>query len=213
MSDLLHVRVQGRTPPGQWRYTFPEDGFMVKQFCYDDWLRKIKAHYEYNSYPMPDNWVELAEDQLCKLLPAGQCEHEDGSKPEYFVSLQFGLNDAINGTKVLAGWTTSGFPLVSKEVAKARGKTCASCYANVTLPGCGTCQGFASLVAEIVGATPLDSDPILEGKSCAYCHCASKANIWVPVEVSKSGVSQQALEAMPKDWCWKRREILALSTD
>jgi hypothetical protein len=102
-------------------------------------------------------------------------------------------------------------PLVSREVAESRGKNCAGCYANIRIQGCGPCQGLANYIAEVAGNTPTEADPFLEGKSCAYCHCASRANIWVPVEISQKGVSDEVLSQMPDGGrCWKRTEIEAI---
>lgn len=210
--DYLRLKIRDVVPyGGGYRYTFKEDGARVEGGNYDAWIARIRAHYERNNYPMPEDWKEQAEDQLCRLLPEGLCTYPDGSKPEFFVNLQFNLHDAIHGTQVLGRWIASGFDLVPQEVAEERGRTCASCYANVHLPGCGSCLGFANHVAQVVGVDKkLKSDPYLEGRSCAYCHCSSRANAWVPVEISKVGVSPEALEAMPS-WCWKKRDIALLT--
>src|SRR4026208_454932 len=210
MTDLLHVKIKGRCPPGSFRYVFREAGHMVQNFSYDAWLAEINNHYRRNGYAQPENWAELAEDQLCKMLPPGECAYPDGSDPEFYVNLRMTLDDVINGIKVLAAWATSGFPLVEREVAEERGAICAACYANVPIPGCASCSHIMEAVMDAVGGKPVRSDQFLHNKSCAYCHCASSANVWVPVSVSQHGVSNEALENMPEGWCWKRKEILEL---
>lgn len=209
-DDRLHLIVKECAPPDDFRYTFPEDGHRVKSSHYHGWLRLIKKHYQQNEYPLPADWAELAEDQLCRLLPPGCCQYSDGSDPEFHMRMRFDINDVINGTKVLGGWKLAGMPLVPKEEAEARGAICAACYANVQVPGCGPCVGFANLVADVAGAVPLESDLQLEGRSCGYCHCSSRANVWVPLEISRHGVTQDALDAMPQH-CWKKKGIAELA--
>jgi hypothetical protein len=208
-EDLLHLIVKERAPPDNFRYTFREDGHRIKSFHYYGWLRLIKKHYQDNQYPMPDDWVEIAEDQVCRLLPPGHCEYDNGEQPEYFVNTRFGLEDAINGTKALMAWTVSGFPLVSREVAEERGACCAACYANVNVPGCTSCVQFAGLVADVVGIEPLKSDTQLLNKVCAFCKCATRAHVWLPASVLRTGVSDEALAAMPS-WCFKKKAIAEL---
>lgn len=198
------------TPPDKMRYRFPEDGFTVMAMDRDDWFRGIKKHYVDNEYPMPDDWRERAEAQLCATLPSGWCRHEDGSEPTAFLSRRFSLGDAINGTKVLANLVANGCPIVSQEVAEERARTCAACYVLMEIPGCGSCGGIANIVAAACGARTTSSDHVLEGRVCAACHCAARANVWIPVEISQVGVTPEALALMPSEWCWKKREIEAL---
>jgi hypothetical protein len=208
MSDpLLHILIRGAGVPDGYRYTFPQDGFRVSSYNYSAWIDGIKNHYARNGYERPENWIALAEDQCCRLLPPGFCAYDTGELPQYFVDLRFTLDDALNGTKALFAWTVSGFPLVTKEVAEARAATCSACYARVDVPGCSTCAGFASLVAQVVGTEALPSDARLEGKVCAYCKCSLRAHVWIPKQVLRAGVSDEALEAMP-DFCWKKSILL-----
>lgn len=204
MSDLLRVKIRGRGPPGDFRFVFREDGHRVKVASYDAWLYEINQHYKRNGYAQPENWAELAEDQLCKMLPPGECMYGDGSVPEFFVNLSMTLDDVIRGTKVLASWATSGFALVDPELAESRAATCASCYANVPIPGCASCTSIMTAVTDAVGGKQVKSEPLLHGKSCAYCHCASSANVWVPIAVSQNGVDDRILQEMPS-YCWKKK--------
>lgn len=203
MLDLLQLISRGSAPPDKYRYVFPEDGHKVSGFHYDGWLAEIKNHYRRNEYPMPGNWKEIAEDQLCHTLPPGYCRYENGNVPETFLNLRFTLDDAIHGTKALAAWTMSGFSLVDKEVAEARGATCAACWANVNIPGCGQCVNFAGLVGDIVGQTELKSEAQLYGKVCGFCHCSTKAHVWMPDAVLKAGAPPGVMKDSP-DFCWKK---------
>jgi hypothetical protein len=200
--------ITGRGVPDQYRYVFPEDAHMVKAGIYSTWQEKIKEHCQRNGYPFSQERLDIAEDELCKLMPPGVCRYEDGSLPEWFVNQRATLEDVINGTKVLAAWVASGFRLVSRETAIERAKTCAACWANIRIPGCASCSRIMEMVSAVVGikdALPEDVATHLEAKSCVYCHCLSAANVWVPVEVSRRGVSEEALNAMPAGHCWKRK--------
>lgn len=206
-DDFLHIKIKGAGVADGFRYTFPEDGYKSFSWHYGAWLEDIKNHYSQNGYTLPENWVEIAEDQLCRLLPVGYCEYADGKLPSYFVDGRFTIGDAMNGTMALAKWIGSGFPLVEKSLAEERGSVCAACYANVQVPGCSPCVGFANLVANIVGTNSLTCDAKLEAKTCAYCKCSSRAHVWMPKEVLRAGVSYETLREMP-GFCWKQKLLL-----
>lgn len=193
--------------PDSWRFTFRETGRTIRNFSWSGLVDNCKKYARDNDFAVPS--AEEIEDQLCKLLPPGWCVYETGELPQWFLDARITLDDIINGTKVLGSFILEGMPLVDKETAASNGKICAGCYANVPAPGCGPCVGLANLVASVAGSTPLESDPQLEGRACLYCKCASRANIWVPVEISQRGVSDETLERMP-DFCWKKNHITEL---
>lgn len=177
----------------------------------DGWERAILKHYKDNAYPLPDDWRAQAENQMCLMLPPGNCEFEGGGSPANFIDRRgFGIADAITATQVFVNWVKSGVPLVEQAEAEARGRICAACYAMDSIPGCGSCYGIANTVAEVVGAKTTSADAVLEGKACLVCRCSAKANIWIPVEVSRAGVSETMMQQFP-DFCWKRLQIEALN--
>lgn len=207
--SLLRVIDRITTPPDKWIYVFPETGYRVRQVDYGAWVREIRRHYLDNGIPMPDDWLEQAEHQLCQSLPPGHCQYENGGEPDAFINRRFGVGDAINGTNVLLEFVKQGCPIVPQEVAEARAKTCAACYALVGIPGCSSCTGFANIVADACGARSTQSDHLLETKVCGVCHCSARANVWIPVKVSKQGVTDEMMKTFP-GFCWKRNEILAI---
>jgi hypothetical protein len=194
--------------PDKWRFTFA-DGRTLKCFSWEGLMSQVRDYAKWNEYAVPTE-AEV-EDQLCRLLPAGWCEFEDGAPPNFYLENRISIYDVVNGTKVLGSFVANGMPLVERSVAEERGKICAGCYANVSIPGCAPCVGMANLVAEVAGTTPLSADPLLEGKSCLYCKCASRANVWVPVEISERGVSDEVAANMP-DFCWKKAAVQKLRT-
>lgn len=208
MATKLQLIRKQFPPPDGYRYKFPQDGITVKCNTYDGWRSRILQHCSYNDYPIPS--MEDCEDQLCRILPPGLCQYPDGALPAFFIDARVSVEDVLHGTRVLGEWMLRGMPLVERSVAEERGKTCAACYANLHIPGCAPCVGLASLVTEVAGGQPLEADAQLEGKMCGYCKCASRANVWVDVKISRHGVTPEMLAAMPEEWCWKKLEILAL---
>jgi hypothetical protein len=206
---MLRLKPTDVVPPDEFRFVVPEDGVVIRRNNYQGWLAAIEQHYRDNNYALPENWRAISEDQLCRILPPGWCVHDDGTEPTRFINRRFSFDDALNGTKVLIEFVKQGAPLVSQEEAEARGATCAACYACLPIPGCSSCKAFANYVAEVAGARSTKADPILDSRACAVCGCSAIANLWIPVEVSQAGVTDEMMELFPV-FCWKKNHILAL---
>lgn len=197
------------TPPDDFRYVFPQDGVLIRAIERKNWFEKIADHYRMNNYERPEDWKEQAEAQLCSSMPPGWCKYEDGGEPKAFINRRFNFGDAVNGTNVLIEFVAQGAPLVPQELAESRARTCAACFALMQIPGCTSCSKFADMVARVSGARKTKADPILDSKACGVCACSAQANVWIPVEVSKAGVTQEMMDLFPSH-CWKKQEILAL---
>lgn len=209
---MLKLKPSNVTPPDDFVYRFPQDGVVKRHNVHAAWFEAIDRHYKDNGYAQPENWREIAEDQLCQLLPPGWCQQENGSAPKQFIDRRFGFDDAVNGTKVLIEFVKQGAPLVSQKEAEARGKTCATCYAALPIPGCSSCRAFANYVAEVAGARTTKADPFLDSKACAVCGCSAIANLWIPVEVSQAGVTEEMMQLWP-DHCWKGKQLRQLRSN
>lgn len=208
MNRLTLIQ-KGKCPPDQFRYRFREDGRLIKCFSYEGWLSRIQDHRTFNGYQRPDDWIDEAEDQLCRLLPPGWCRQVTGGPPEWYLNTRIGVEDIMRGTRVLASFVAQGAPIVDKSVAQERGAICAGCPFSVTAEGCGPCVGLANLIAEVAGSQSLPSDPVLESKSCVICGCAARAQIWLPIELLAKGVTD-AMKPMWPEWCWKGNALKAL---
>jgi hypothetical protein len=195
---MLKLLQRSETPPDKYRFTFREDGYRISNFSYDGWLAGIKKHATDNGYVLPENWVALAEDQLCRLLPPGWCKYEDGRPHDGRINARMSLDDVLNGGKVFLEFVKSGGRIVEQEEAERRGRICAGCYMRSSIPGCAPCVGLSNLVAEVCGAQSTESDPLLESKSCLVFKCPAKANIWIPVDTSKVGVTAEMLPLLPE---------------
>ncbi len=211
--SLLILNDSLETPPGDgshggmgYRFTHPETGHQSKARTRDVWYAKIDKYREDNGFaPMPH---EIADDQLCQLLPPEWCVYE-GKHPSHDVDARVSVPDAIRGTKVLIHWMANGAQAVPQAQADERAKTCARCYFNVPLNGCASCQEVLKYVYTAKGDRKTKHDGELDVKSCAICKCSSAAHVWVPVESLIKGVDEKILAQFPPH-CWKGIECKAL---
>lgn len=203
----LRLKEIGRieTPPDKLRYKFPQDGHTIMEMDVDSWFRRIEQHYKDNGYPIPEDWKEIAEDQLCQSLPPGWCEYENGGDPQAFIDARMTMDDVINGTNVLIEFVSQGAPLVDQKLADSRARTCAACYANISAGGCAACKGLAYLVDAVAGTSKTVADDQLQGKSCGVCKCLSRAHVWLPIDVLSKGITP-TMNLLWPDHCWKKLE-------
>lgn len=192
-------------PPDRLRYKLP-NGIEIVASDRPTWYRQIRERYKDNSIPVPENLEAVAQHQCCLTMPPGFCVHEDGTAAAG-VNTRLTLGDYLHGMRMLSEIALSTDPLVSQELAEARGAKCAACPANVAVPGCAPCIGISNLIVGVKGANTTSADSAL--KTCAICKCNCQAHIWVRPEILAKGVdaTQLAQMAMMPD-CWKVSEIL-----
>ena len=194
-------------PAGRGFQFTHETGYVSYGLDKDTWMRDILKHRRDNGLQIPADMRAIAEDQLCQLLPPGHCMYDDGSPQTQFVESRLTLEDIWHGTLVLSRFVADGIPVVPREVAEARARTCAACHFNVGVSGCGPCAGLSALVNSVAPKTAADEQ--LEGRSCAVCKCASRAQVWLPIEVLEVGVPDAMLDRFPS-FCWKGNGIREL---
>jgi hypothetical protein len=205
---MLRLKPSNVTPPDRFTYRFPQDGFLAIHPDRGGWFAMIDKHYKDNGYEKPENWREIAEEQLCRRLSGEWCE---GGGPHSFINTRFTLDDFFRGTKVLGSFALSG-EVVSPEIAESRALICSRCVANVTVPGCSSCTGMANIVADAKGAKATKYDYLL--KACGVCHCSNEAQVWIPAEFLAKGVTNEMMETYSEidatDGCWKYQAIREL---
>lgn len=198
-----------RKPPKGFNFADPDTGEHFNSHSWDILFAAVQRHREANS--LPPISAEIIQDQNCrKLAPNAADEFCTSDAPVTTTdAVTLGWRDILNGTKVLGSFLLHGRPLVPKPEAERRAEICAKCEWNVTYrqPCGGDCDELLTLINVVVGndATSHDSDL----HACGICKCTNKANVWVPVEISRVGVSGDQLAMMP-DACWKKQGILAL---
>lgn len=189
-------------PPDGHFFVFP-DGTRIQEFFRPDWYNRIFAHYTQNNLPIPADWKEQAEDQLCKRLPPGWCKHVSGDYDGEPINTRIGVADLLRGMTVLAQIAADPDPFVTQEEAEERGKACAGCFANENVPGCLPCIGFSNMIGNLIGQHETKSDPFL--KSCLVCKCANRAQIWVKDRLLAKGITPQMHGQFKSvgEHCWK----------
>jgi len=197
---------------GSFRFTVPETGYRIdNEHTMKGLLDKVKQHYEDNTIPLPEDWKEAVEDQLCRQLPSGWCQYTDGS-PARSVPQILSAENLIKGVTSLATMVTSSVKgddvFVSQEEANRRAEICSRCYNNINAgfcAGCGTMQRLTSLVAKVKGSrkTPYDRDL----QNCGICGCRNEAIVHVNRKVLLSGEKSETTNARP-NWCWLKTEDL-----
>lgn len=195
-------------PPDNYRWKHPVDGTPIESSDRKAWYNKIEQHYKDQGYPLPADWKEQAEDQLCRMLPPGWCLHDDGRMQFETINNRLEIGDFYRGMEVLAAVVADPEPFVSQEIAEQRARVCASCPANIAVPGCHSCHKFSNIIAQIKGIQETAADPML--KACAVCKCSNQAQVWVKVKLLERGVTadhMRLFELMPH--CWKLKAMQA----
>jgi hypothetical protein len=200
---MLRLKPSNVCPPDKFSFQFP-DGHIVYAIDKEEWFEKIKKYADDNQYPVPSK--EEAEDQLCRRLSGEWC---DGGDQYSFISTRFTLHDFIRGTRVLGSFALGAGRVVDQGTASRRALICSRCFANVRVPGCSSCTGMANAVAEIKGKKGTPYDHLL--KACGVCHCSNEAQVWIPAEHLKKGVTDEQMEKYKQiPECWKKDELLAI---
>ena len=131
-----------------------------------------------------------------------------------YLDTRYDIKDVVRATKVFGSFVASGMKLVDQPLAESRADTCARCPANVQVAGCSSCVGMVEVVASVTGTKKTRADAMITNRSCAWCKCATKAQVWMPAETLAKGVTQEMLDSNPfKEHCWKFQEITALQAE
>jgi len=211
-SDLtpmfeMKLASYSKVPPGNFRYKHPISGHEMNRHAWQLLLQDVRAHCAANGYPpVSDEEIEL---QMCQRFGdkiARQYCTGDGVSVR---GVALGWQEIWNGTKVIASFIIGGRKVVEREEAERRAAICAPCSRNVLYakPCGGDCPDLAATVSAIVGGegTTLDHDL----HACSVCACSNKAQVWVPIEHLKRGITPEMLEQFPAK-CWKAEQLRAL---
>jgi hypothetical protein len=167
-------------------------------------LARIKQHYKDNNLPLPDDWQERVEDQMCKQLPEGWCTYVDGvpANPENNITAE-NIVKGITSLYKMAIETLKGEDVfVSQDEANQRAAICARCYQNKPsnfCMGCGAMRQVTELVAKVKGSRKTTSDSRLQ--NCGICGCRNEAIVHVKRNILLSGEKSATTESRP-NWCW-----------
>lgn len=116
---MQQVLDKARVPPGGlFRYIDPETKVEFSHPYFMQVKTKAKQHRLANHLPIPLNWEEWLEDQICQATPSCPCEPAGDVKQKSLWNL------ATRFTRAMANWAASGFKLVSDEVLAQRRLAC-----------------------------------------------------------------------------------------
>lgn len=198
-------------PPGCYRFTVPETGYRIaNEHTITGLYLRIQQHYKDNNIPLPEDWKERVEDQMCKQLPEGWCTYVDGqpSNPENLITAE-NIVKGITSLYNMAIETLKGEDVfVSQEEADQRAAICARCYQNKPsnfCMGCGAMRKVTELVAKVKGSRKTNIDNRLQ--NCGICGCRNEAIVHVKRNILLSGEKSATTESRP-NWCWLKNPDL-----
>jgi len=198
---MLKINNTSRVPPGGYRYTDPDTGATFGRPTYAQIIGLIHNHRKGNG--LPNLNMDQIHHYLCQHAAEGVCngspEPPPNTKEQDAVTLSG--SDAHRGMKVIYSFWKAGRKTVELEEAEARARTCSKCPMNVEYTGgCEACRnGLAKMVKTITaGKKKTTVEDNL--KACAICHCMNAAQVWVPYEHLKHGMTPSM--EWP-DECWK----------
>lgn len=168
-------------------YTHPETGHRSTAIDFYSWIEKCKDHRRANDLPIPSDFEEVAQDQLCSTLDSDWCSYE---KEGTWVNMRLALSDIVTVTKALLDSAVGNF--VSQEEAERRAKICSMCHFNTNVGGCGVCHQLANLIAP--GKTTSQDANL---KSCAVCGCQLRAKNWIQLDTLRNNLQSARQDAYP----------------
>lgn len=104
-------------PGGVWRYKDDETGIIITHPYLDQVQGRAHKHRSVNNLPIPTNWEEMFEDNICRNTSTAPCaEVETGIRRVAVLTKRF--------STAMLNWARSGFKLVDEETLQERRNTC-----------------------------------------------------------------------------------------
>lgn len=205
---MLHVIDQNsRHPPGGWQYTHADDGHITTHILLDECYKTAVKYRRINNYPIPGNFRQQFEDQVCKHVPEGFCTDAETGQP--FVPLRrkpLTATEVLSGSKFLVAFLAKGEYAEDEEI-KQRIAICVSCDDNVSFKGgclgCAASKAAHKLMEEVVARKRFPDDGKL--RACNYCGCSNKAQTRVKISFLHEHLTDEINQQLP-DHCWKKRK-------
>lgn len=212
----LELTNPNQTPPGGFRYKVPDTGQWVPAnypremiYSWNDLEEAVRGHYRANHIDPPANLRHAILDQLCQILPQGQCR--DGNRIiGFFQGIVAEFQRIVQGTITLVDWwISSGRQRVSNEEIERRSVICGKCIFNAPPVGCSSCNiGILNKVVEsAIGGDRVPTDDLLQ--SCTICGCHLRVKSRLPKEVLRRNIPEKQLAQLPPahdgfPGCWVR---------
>lgn len=194
MSYVVRTKI---TPPGGYTYTQEETNVTMNANSWEGLLDQVAKHRRSNNLPVPFNLSDIVAKQLCERQPEACVKREIKHNP----NSKLDLNVALRFTRTLM---SAGLKRVDQQEADRRAEICASCPDNIEPQGCTPCR--ASVIKRVINLTVGDRQTTYDSelKSCKYCGCFNKAQVWFPLESLQKTITDAENQALPEH-CWKKR--------
>lgn len=196
LKNLLHI------PPGGWKYTQSQSGFLVQGGDYYDLREKVRKHRQINQFVTGPELDSEIQSQICSSLPAQARANFCRDCAASSTTRSLALEDVKHFLLVAKEWL--GKPVfVSTIEATRRAEICASCPKNIPIAGCTACRNLVKWSTELIGqrSTPFDS----RLGACEVCGCGNQAQVHLPLAALGKGITP---EMEFPDFCWKANASL-----
>jgi hypothetical protein len=191
-------------PPGGYPFKHPITGHNFNSGTYNLLLWQVRDYCTANGFPpIPESEIE---QYICEQLGPQTARRFCSGDGISVSGVDLQWSDIWAGTKVLASFIIGGRKTVDRAEAERRAQICFLCSRNAqySKPCGGDCPELADTVAAIVGGEGTTRD--LDLHACSVCKCSNKAQVWVPIEHLKRGVTPEIMPLFPPK-CWKRQGI------
>lgn len=146
-----------RVPPGGlFRATVPETGKTFSHPYFAQVKAQVHAHRVANNLPIPVNWEQWIEDQICAATPTCECI-EAGTMPGM-------IPRAVSLARSIGRWVANGAKVVSEAVLNQR---LDQCQGNTEL-GISRCPHW-------------NGSRLFGTMQCGKCGC-TKLKLYLPTE-------------------------------
>jgi len=195
---MLRLRDKSLTPPDGWRYRQRESGQLILATSFPNLVAAVREHRMANGYPIQMDMEQEVDEGICKEVPDACLE-----QPADLVPRRLSIANVLAFTMTLGESILKGNPRVDIEEANRRAVICSDCSDNVDAAGCGGCNSktINRLINKLTRSKPTDSDDKL--KTCRYCGCLNKAQVWFPLKILQNHIKPEIREALPAH-CWKK---------
>lgn len=202
----LKLNNHQQTPPGGYVFIVPETGFKIgRELNLDDLYKKIEDHYRDNAIPLPADWKDRVQDQICKTLSPEWCSFSGDTKPITYTP-DLSAERIFKGLSALSAMAKAAVKgeevFVDAEEATNRAEICSRCHLNMPAnfcAGCGIGQAIRNLASGVKGKRTTPYDERLH--VCGVCGCKNEAIVHVNRNLLLIGEKSETTEARP-DWCW-----------
>jgi len=190
---MLKLKNRSITPHGGYRDLNPQANFPFVADHFDQLVEKERAYLKVNGHTIPDDLASQIENRLCRLMPPGICESDDGR------SYNGGRSNLPHERIINNSMAVKSQSVCTTEVAQRRAETCAACPHNVIKRGCGSCRGVDKAIRDMTQGRSSRLDSRLNVCDLLGVYCRVLVHSLYP------GVRKSDISRLPQN-CWVRNK-------